>query len=111
MKLHVPGPLSLQSKASTSIDVQREKLSNGSPKCDTLVRQIQKNANEVLEDQVNDCGEDGDAAARERAALGTLYSGMRWVKGGLVENGHTNATIEVAIENIIDGAGGATHKD
>ena len=78
MKLHVPGPLSLQSKASTLIDVQREKLSNGSPKCDTLVRQVQNNANEVLEDQINDGREDGDAAARERAALGTLYSDMRW---------------------------------
>ena len=26
-------------------------------------------------------------------------------------NGHTNAGIEVAIENVIDGAGRATHND
>jgi hypothetical protein len=69
-------------------------LSNGSPKCDTIVGQVQKNANGILEDQIDDGGKDGNAPASERAALGTL-----------------NASIEVAIEDIIDGAGRATHKD
>jgi hypothetical protein len=36
---------------------------------------------------------------------------MRWGVGGVMRNGHTNASIEVAIENIVDGAGRATHKD
>jgi hypothetical protein len=55
------------------MDVQREKLSNGSPKCDTMVGQVQKDANEVLEDQINDGGKDGYAPASERASLCALY--------------------------------------
>jgi hypothetical protein len=56
-------------------------LSNGSPKCDTIVGQVQKNANGILEDQIDDGGKDGNAPASERAALGTLYSDIRWVVG------------------------------
>jgi hypothetical protein len=36
---------------------------------------------------------------------------MRWAAGAAMGNRLTNASIEVAIENIVDGAGRATHKD
>ena len=39
-----------------------------------MVRQKQKDANKVLEDQINDGGKDRDASASERAALSTLYN-------------------------------------
>jgi hypothetical protein len=55
------------------MDVQREELSNGSPKCDAIVGPEQKNANEVLDNQVDDGGKDGHASAGERASLRTLY--------------------------------------
>jgi hypothetical protein len=60
-----------------SPDLQRKKLSNRNPKCHTVVGQVDKNANDVLEDQIDDSGKDGNASASERASLGTLYSDMR----------------------------------
>ena len=86
MKLHVPGLLSLRSRSTTSSDLQRKKLSDCNPKCHTVVGQVDKNANDVLEDQVNDGGKDGNAPASERAALGTLYSDMRWALDGAMRN-------------------------
>jgi len=47
--------------------------------------------------------------AGERAALGTLCYMMRWERGGVTGNGLSNASIKVAIENIVDGAGRPTH--
>lgn len=109
MKLYVSGPLSHSSGISTLIDIQREELSNGGPERDTLVGHVEKHAGEVLENQINDSGKDGHTPAGERASLGALYDNIRCERGGLVENGRTNASIEVAIENIVDCAGRATH--
>ena len=109
MKLYVSGPLSHPSGISTSMDIQREKLSNGGPERDALVGHVQKHASEVLENQINDSGKDGHTPAGERTSLGALYDNIRWERGRLVENERTNASIEVAIENIVDRAGRATH--
>ena len=74
MKLHVSGPFSHSSACviSTWIDIQRKKLSNGSPERDALVGHIQKHASEVLKNQINDSGKDGHTSAGERTSLGAL---------------------------------------
>jgi len=59
------------------MDIQREKLSNGGPECDALVGHIQKNASEILKNQINDGSKDRDTSTSERTALGTLYNDMR----------------------------------
>jgi hypothetical protein len=59
------------------MNIQREKLSNGSPKCDALVGKVQKDANNVLKNQVNDGSKDRDTSTGERTSLGTFYSNMR----------------------------------
>ena len=59
------------------MDIQREKLSNGGPKCDALVGHIQKNASEILKNQINDGSKHRNTSTSERAPLGTLYNNMR----------------------------------
>jgi hypothetical protein len=59
------------------MDIQRQELSNGGPKCDALVGHIQKNAGEILKNQVNDGGKHRDTSTGERAALGALYNNIR----------------------------------
>ena len=70
------------------MNIQREKLSNGGPECDALVGHVQKNASEILKDQINDGSKDRDTSTSERTALGALYPGMRWEWNGVIR---TNA--------------------
>jgi hypothetical protein len=78
MKLYVSRPLSHGSAISGTMDIQREKLSNGGPECDALVGEVQKNANDVLKNQINDGSKDRDTSTGERTSLGTLYNNVRW---------------------------------
>ena len=64
--------LSHSTGISTWIDIQRKKLSNGGPERDALVGHVQKHASEVLEDQINDSGKDGNTSAGERTSFGAL---------------------------------------
>jgi hypothetical protein len=52
-----------------------------------------------------------NAPAGERTPLGTLYRDVRWEVGVTTGNRSTNASIEVAVENVVDGAGRATDNE
>jgi hypothetical protein len=77
MKLHVSSVLSYWFGVGATMDIQREKLSNGGPKCDAIVGKVQKNTGEVLKNQINHGSKDRDTSTGERTSLGTLYNNMR----------------------------------
>jgi len=63
----VPG-----SRTVEETNIQREKLKNPRPECDAVVRQEQKNARNVLENQIDDSSKDRYATTGKRASLGAL---------------------------------------
>lgn len=69
--------INLRIKKTASIDIQREKLSNGCPERDLLVGQVQKNTSDILDDQINDSGKDRHTSASEGTSFGTFYDNVR----------------------------------